>query len=471
MQNLSQTKIVATIGPSSWDTNTLSEMIKNGMQMARINASFADASEIERVATQIRKLSPRVALLLDTMGHKIRTAGYEDDITLKENDEILLIADDGSKVASKTIAITYPDLEKYLKGGERILLDDGNIVLEVKTVLGKEIVCTVIDGGVLKKRKTVNIPNVHLEFPGLSEKDTQDIKTATALNFDYISASFVRDMNDILLIRDVMGATDTKLIAKIENMEGVENFDRILPLVDGIMVARGDLGVELPLEKVPILQKQFIKKCRSMGKLSIVATQMLESMRENPRPTRAEVSDVANAVLDGTDALMLSAETSTGKYPVESVIRMREIALEVEKTQELEKIEGYTRASIETDTLCKYMVDLVAELKIKAIVTLSQTGKTIESLSRHRLGVWIYNINSNPQIIRQYNVRRAVSGMYMKDIRNDRDEIISGAVQVVYAQGSLELSDKIAIITGSSITNKATNSIVEIAAVKDILSK
>jgi pyruvate kinase len=471
MQNLSHTKIVATIGPSTWDEKVLHEMISSGLSMARINASFADFKELQEVSTKIRKLSARVALMLDTMGHKIRATGFEEQMKLVKGREVVIIPDSGTKTASDTFAVTYPNLHKLLQGGEKILIDDGSIELQVKEIFNKEIVCTVITGGVVKKMKTVNIPGIHLEFPALSEKDKEDIKFAVENNFDYISASFIRNINDVVAVREVMGKTDTKLIAKIENAEGVENFDNILGLVDGIMIARGDLGVETSLEKVPVLQKQFILKCRQAGKLSIVATQMLDSMRESPRPTRAEVSDIANAVMDGADALMLSAETSVGKYPVECVKQMNIIACEAERVLKPQPVIGDTRASEDTDILCRHVFNLVNDLHLKGVIVLSKTGKTVESLARHRMNVPIWNVSPNPQLIRQYGVFRGVHGIYIRDFKSDRDETTMAAVEVVYAQGNLELHDKIAIISGSSITNKDTNSIVEISTVKDILNK
>lgn len=471
MQKLAHTKIVATIGPASWDEDTLHKMIGNGLAMARINASFADEKELLEVSQKIRKLSARVAIMLDTMGHKIRATGFDAEMKLVAGKKVTIIPDTGSKTPSDTFAITYPGLHKLVSGGEKILIDDGNIELEVKEVFNKEISCEIITGGILKKMKTVNIPGIHLEFPNLSEKDRKDIRFAVDNNFDYISASFIRNISDVVAIKDVMGKTDTKLIAKIENSEGVENFDNILGLVDGIMVARGDLAVETSFEKVPILQKQFIYKCRQVGKLSIVATQILESMRENPRPTRAEVSDAANAVIDGADALMLSAETSVGKYPVQSVERLNKIAAQAEGALLPQPVTGRTRASEDTDILCRYVNGLVRDLNLKGVVVLSKTGKTVESLARHRLNVTIWNVSPNPQLIRQYGVLRGVHGIYIKNFKSDRDETVMAAVEVAYGQGNLELHDKIAIISGSSITNKDTNSIVEISTIKDILNK
>lgn len=469
MQKLARTKIVATIGPATWSDEVLLEMIENGLQMARINASFADFAELERVSTQLRRLSPKVAVMLDTMGHKIRVTGFEADRKLNEGDKIILIPETQTESPEGTIQITYPNLHKFVNKNNKILIDDGNLVLIVKDVKAKEVHCEVKVGGTLKKRKTVNVPNVHLDFPTLPEKDKQDIRYAVDHNFDYISASFIRNVEDVMAVREEMGETDTKLIAKIEDAEGVEEFDEILKVVDGIMVARGDMGVELPLEEVPIKQKQFIQKCRMAGKLVIVATQMLESMRENPRPTRAEASDVANAVMDGTDAMMLSAETSSGKYPIESVITMNTIAKRAEQVLRPQPVWGRTDASEETDVLCKSLVSMVDELDLKGVIVISQTGKTVRSLARHRLKVPIWNISNNPKLIRQTNLFRGVEGIYVKQLNQDRDSLVAKAAEIVYTQGLLDINDKIAIISGSSIKKKSLNSILEIAQVKDLL--
>ncbi|KKR06153.1 MAG: Pyruvate kinase [candidate division WS6 bacterium GW2011_GWF2_39_15] len=469
MQKLPHTKIIATIGPSSWNEEVLKEMIENGMQMARINASFADFAELERVSTLLRKLSSRVTIMLDTKGHKIRVTGFEHERELKEGERIILIPETSAISTDNTIQITYPNLHKFVNKNTKILIDDGNLILNVVDTKAKEVHCVVKAGGILKTRKTVNVPGVHLDFPDLSQKDIDDIKYAVEHNFDYISASFIRDRNDVEAVKTVMGKTDTKLIAKIEDGEGVSNIDEIIPLVDGIMIARGDMGVELPLEEVPIKQKIIIQKCRIAGKLVIVATQMLESMKESPRPTRAEVSDVANAVMDGTDAMMLSAETSTGKYPIDAVRVMATVAKESEKVLKSQPISGRTSASEETDVLCKTVVALIEELNLKGIIVISQSGTTVRSLTRHRLKVPIWNISNNPKLIRQMDIYRGVTGIYIKQFNTDRDTMASKAAEVVYSQGLLAIDDKIAIICGSSIKRKNLNSILEIAQVKDLL--
>ncbi len=466
-----KTKIVCTIGPASWEEDVLKALIDQGMNVARINASFADAKELGFVADRVRAISNTTAIALDLMGHKIRVTGFDTDKAIEEGQQITLIPQTTVAMPDHVIQTTYPNLAKFVHAGVQILIDDGNLVLEVKHVKGKEVVCKVKIGGILKKRKTVNVPNVHLEFPALTEKDANDIKFGIDSNVDYIFGSFIRNKQDVMMIREAMGKSDTKFIAKIEDWEGVEKFDEILEVVDGVMVARGDMGVELPLEDVPIIQKMMIQKCRNAGKLVIVATQMLESMKENPRPTRAETNDVANSVMDGTDAVMLSAESSVGKYPVLTVETMNRIALAAEAAVRPSPVNGRTRASHETDILCASISQYVDALDLKAVIVLSKTGKTIESLSRHRIKVPIYNISSNPKLIRQYNAFRGVEGIYLDKVADDRDKITSQAMEKVYSLGLLNLKDKVAIISGSSIKNKSLNSILEIAQVKDILQK
>jgi len=472
MDSFSKTKIVATIGPSSWDEVVLREMIANGMDVARINASFADFDELDRVSKSIREISPRVALMLDTKGYKIRVTGFDKDRELKNGNKIVVVSDSYQKdnaLSDEYLRITYPTLSIDITRNSTILLDDGNFVLKVIDIKGEELICEVLQGGVLRPKKTVNIPNTHLNFPPLSQKDIDDIKYAVENNFDFISASYIRTVNDIARVRDIMGKTETKLIAKIEDREGIDNFDQILNFVDGVMIGRGDMGVEIPLAEVPIIQKQLIYKCRCVGKPIIVATQMLESMKEHIRPTRAEVSDVANAIMDGCDAVMLSAETSTGEYPTESVKMMNDIALKVEDVLKPQRVEGYTQATIETDILCSSLFDIVQNLNLKGIVVLSETGKTSQSISRHRLNIPIWEVGTNIQRIRQNSLLRGVKGYYIKEIPDDRDNAISSAVGCIYSYGELDLNDKIAIISGSSIKNRSNNSILEISTVKDVI--
>lgn len=466
MNSIAKTKIIATIGPSSWNDKVLKDMFDAGMQLARINASFADYAELERVSQQLRGLSPRIATILDTQGTKIRVRGLENDVEVK--DTLVLSSVDNPN--PNIIKITYPNLQNDVIVGTKILLDDGNIQLIVKEIRNMDVICDVTQGGVLKPNKTVNIPDINLNFPILTEKDQQDIKYAAELKFDFVSASFVRNKEDIIHVRKLLGDSRTKIIAKIENRQGVDKFDEILEESDAIMIARGDMGVELELEEVPILQKQMIYKCRRAGKPVIVATQMLESMKDNKRPTRAEVSDVANAVMDGSDCLMLSAETSTGKYPVEAVRMMNKIAFKTEDVMKLSPVFGKTDAGDEVDELGMTACKFTEEINLKAILIISDVENVVGTISRHRPNIPIFVVNTSLPSIRRNVMYRGVKTYHINELSDDRDTNITIAVAKIYGSGELELLDKIAIISGSSIKNKETDSILEIVTVKDILN-
>ncbi|MFA7628223.1 MAG: pyruvate kinase [Candidatus Dojkabacteria bacterium] len=467
MKNFSKTKIIATIGPSSWDRDILEEMFDNGMEVARINASFADKAEVERVTRTLREVSPRIAIMLDTQGTKVRVVGVEKEIRIEEKVSL----SSANQSVPNSIKISYPDLHNTVTRNTKILLDDGTIKLNVEDIKGPEIICNVLQPGILKPNKTVNIPEIDLNFPIFTEKDEVDIRTAIENKLDFICVSFVRNAQDILYARELVKGSNLKIIAKIENRAGLENFDEILAKADGIMIARGDLGVETPLENIPILQKQMIFKCRSVGKPVIVATQMLESMRENTNPTRAEVSDVANSVMDGTDTLMLSAETSTGKHPVQAVKTMTQIAKNTENVMQLTTIYGRTSCSREVDEICKSVAILSESIPLKGIVVISDQEGTIGSITRHRPNVPIWSMSSSISRIRQDLLYRGVKTYHIKDLPDDRDESATLAIQTIYTHGELDLSDKIAIISGSSIRNKDSDIILEIVTIKDILNQ
>lgn len=466
MNSIAKTKIIATIGPSSWDDSVLRKMAESGMLLARINASFADFAELERVTKQIRNISPRIATILDTQGTKIRIKGLTKEIEVKGTLTLTSYENPNPNI----LQITYPSLERDVVIGTRILLDDGNIQLDVREINGKDVVCNVVQEGILKPNKTVNIPDINLHFPAVTEKDKQDIEYAKKLNFDFVCASFARNKKDIQIVKSILEGSNTKVIAKIENKQGVLNFDEILKEADAIMIARGDMGVELDLEEVPIMQKQMIFKCRMAGKPVIVATQMLESMKSNKRPTRAEVSDVANAVMDGADCMMLSAETSTGSNPLESVKMMNRIALRTEDIMKFSPVYGETEAGSEVDkfaiTTCKF----AEEIHFNAILIISDSKSVVGSVSRHRPSMPIYVVSSSIESIRENSLYRGVQTYYIKELSDDRDTNILIAVEKIYGSGKLDLLDKIAIISGSSIKNKKTDSILEIVTVKDILN-
>lgn len=333
-----KTKIVCTLGPATDNPEVLKELMLAGMDVARINFShgnYIDQDDRVQLLKKVREeLGLYIPLLLDTQGPEIRIGRFRNNgVVLKDGNEFTLLNADIVGDESR-VSITYKELYNEINIGRTILVNDGTIELRAKEIIDKDIVCEVIHGGKLTNRKSINIPDFNVNLPGITQKDVEDIKYGISAGFDFIAASFVRKPQDVLEIRKVLeenNGSNIKIISKIENREGINNFDDILEISDGIMIARGDLGVEIPMEEVPIRQKEFIKKANAKGKPIITATQMLESMISNPRPTRAEVSDVANAVYDGTSAIMLSGETATGMFPVECVKTMDKIACAIEE--------------------------------------------------------------------------------------------------------------------------------------------
>jgi pyruvate kinase len=403
------------------------------------------------------------------MGNKIRTAGFKDIKQVKKGDTLILLPTTVEPTQESEIQITYNSLHNDVSRGAKILLDDGNLELTVTDIQDKSVICSIENDYNIKPRKTVNIPNQELSFPPLTEKDIQDIKYAVDLDYDFIALSFVQNSQVVNKAREILGDSGINIISKIENQAGLDNFDEILNASDAIMIARGDLGVEIPFERIPIIQKQLIYRCRAVGKPVIVATQMLESMRDMPHATRAEVSDVANSIIDGTDAVMLSAETSTGKYPVKSVEAMNKIALTTEDALTPQLVYGNTGAGRDTDEICKNVFDLSNSIDLKAVVVVSESGRTVNSLSRHRLSIPIFEITDDIKRIRRDNLIRGIKCFYSRELSTDRDENIRKAIEIVFSYGELDFNDKIAIISGSSIKNKDSNTILEIASVKDII--
>src|SRR3990172_442029 len=322
-----RTKIVCTIGPSSWPVPVLTKMVEAGMNVARLNGAFADVAELDRVAKLVRSISPDVALLLDIKGHEVRLNKFSEDIAVEPGKEIII----GSTDKDPIYPITYPELYKEITAGQLILIDKGETKLVLKRIEDGKIYASVVNGTVIKGGKGMNFPGAKLSNPALTPRDIEQIAFCVKDNWEFVAASFVRNAEDVRTVRKHLEGSSTRLISKIEDQQGADNFDEILKESDGIMVARGDMGAEIPIERLPILQKEFIYKCNQAAKPVITATNMLESMIEKPLPTRAEITDVANAVLDGTDALMTSGETSGGKYPLESVETMSKIAVENEK--------------------------------------------------------------------------------------------------------------------------------------------
>ncbi|EGT5258616.1 pyruvate kinase, partial [Clostridioides difficile] len=385
LNNVKKTKIVCTLGPASQSEEVLTQLMQNGLNVCRFNFSHGSHEEHkERIdmAKKVReKLNKPVAILLDTKGPEIRTGNFEDpEVFLEEGQKFTITMKDimGTK---EMCTVSYKGLAEDVKSGDSILIDDGLVGLRVKEINGEDIVCVVENSGIVKNHKGVNVPGVKINLPAITPKDISDIEFGISQGIDYIAASFVRKASDVLAIREVLennNATDIQIISKIENQEGVENLDEILKVSDGIMVARGDLGVEIPTEEMPIVQKMMIKKCNELAKPVVTATQMLDSMIRNPRPTRAEVTDVANAIYDGTDAIMLSGETAAGKYPVEAVKMMATIAKRTEETLDYDRLlkENGTNNVTVTDAISHATCTTAVDLNASAIITSTSSGYT-----------------------------------------------------------------------------------------------
>jgi len=390
-----KTKIVCTLGPSSGNEHTLKEMIKAGMNVARLNFSHGSHDGHKKMIDLIKavrsEMEAPVAIMLDTKGPEIRLMTFAGHRAMLEDGKQFILTANEIEGSAEAVSVTYKKLPQHLKPGDKILLNDGAIELKVNACTDTDVITTVVHGGEITDRKSMNIPGVNLEMPYLSENDKNDILFGIENDVDYIAASFVRTKEDVIALRKFInfnGGHDIRIISKIENLEGIDNFDDILDSSDGIMVARGDMGVEVEYEKLPGIQKRFISKCYQSGKMVITATQMLESMIQNPTPTRAEITDVANAVFDGTSAVMLSGETAMGKFPVEAVQVMAKIAEQAEKDAFEMDAYGNMRYEIDfsdlTNAVCDAACTTARDLKAAAIIAPTKYGQTARRMSKFR---------------------------------------------------------------------------------------
>lgn len=458
---MKKTKIICTMGPNTNDRNVMKALAENGMDIARFNFSHGDYTEQKGRLDMLRSVSEEVGLpiaaLLDTKGPEIRTG------LLKDGQKVTLVAGQTYTLTTRDIIgdetmghINYNGLNEDVTTGNKILIDDGLIELEVQEVNGTDIVCTVINGGELGQRKGVNVPNVKIKLPALTEKDKEDIRFGIAQGFDFIAASFVRTADAILEIKEMLAEAGStiQVIAKIENAEGIENLDAIIEASDGIMVARGDLGVELPAHQIPHLQKMMIRKCNVACKPIITATQMLDSMIRNPRPTRAEVTDVANAVYDGTDAVMLSGETAMGKYPVEALKMMCQICEDSEKHLDYNSYRQ-RRVSAENEknisnAVCYSTVSTAHDLEATAIVAPTITGFTTRLLSKWRPGVQIIGLSPSATAVRQMQIYWGVKPFQAKRAEST-DILIWSSLELLKDKGVLKAGD-LTVVTAGVVT-------------------
>ncbi len=463
---MKKTKIICTLGPASSDREVLKSLMLSGMDIARLNFSHGTHEEHKVRADLIKEVREEldipVAILLDTKGPEIRTKLLKDGkkVTLQTGQTFTLTTGD-EPGDENGVAITYETLCQDVNPGSRILIDDGLIELEVKSIEGTDIVCLVINGGELGERKGVNVPYVKLRLPGITQQDKDDILFGVQQGFDYIAASFVRDASVIREIRKLLdenGGAGMGIIAKIENAEGVENIDEIIQEADGIMVARGDLGVEIPASEVPHIQKTIIRKCNENYVPVITATQMLDSMIRNPRPTRAEVTDVANAIYDGTDAIMLSGETAAGKYPLASLKMMVEIAETTESFLDYESsIKNRTlyRQGPVSSAVGRAAVRVARDLGAKAIVTPTMAGKTAWLISNFRPEVPIYAVTPNEVVEHRLQLAWGVYPLKGYEMKSTAS-IISQAMTAVQDKGLVKKGDLLVFTAGDPATNMRT---------------
>ena len=455
---MKKTKIVCTMGPNTNDKNIMLELAKNGMDVARFNFSHGDYAEHQsrlEILKEVRKeLDRPVAALLDTKGPEIRTGVLKDGkkVSLKEGQTFTLTTRE--IVGDETIThINYSGLNEDVAAGNKILIDDGLIELEVVKVDGTEIVCTVINGGELGEKKGVNVPNVKIKLPALTEKDKEDIRFGIKQGFDFIAASFVRTADCIREIKEMLDAEGSaiKVIAKIENAEGIENLDEIIAVADGIMVARGDMGVEIPAQEVPHIQKEIIRKCNEACKTVITATQMLDSMIRNPRPTRAEVTDVANAVYDGTDAVMLSGETAMGKYPIDALKMMVSIVEETEayldySAYRVRKVTEENMKNI-SNAVCSASVSTAHDIGADYIIAPSITGFTSMMLSKWRPAARIIGMSPSTTTVRQMMLQWGVTPVWSRRAEST-DELIENSLGELKSSEILKTGDLVVITAG-----------------------
>lgn len=475
-----KTKIVCTIGPSSESLENTKKLISAGMNVARLNFSHGDYEEhgnrIKNIRQACEELGKTVAILLDTKGPEIRLGKLkEEPIELIAGESITLTTEEilGDR---ERIPVTYKDLPGDVHVGSTILIDDGLIGLTVTGVEGTEIKCQIVNSGPIKSKKGVNVPGVAISMPGITEKDANDIRFGIEQGVDFIAASFVRRASDVLEIRELLEKHDARyiqIISKIENQQGVDNLDEILEVSDGLMVARGDLGVEIPAEEVPLVQKQMIEKCNRVGKPVITATQMLDSMQRNPRPTRAEASDVANAIFDGTDAIMLSGETAAGKYPVESVQTMSRIAERAESALRYREIftkQAEAQQTTVTEAISQAVANSSLDLNAKAIVTSTESGYTARMVSKYRPKSPIIAVTPVEQVRRRLQL---VWGVITVDGKSAStiDEMVDIAVQGAIHSGIVRLGDTVIITAGVPVGRSGTTNLIKIHNIGELIAK
>lgn len=476
---MKKTKIVCTIGPASENKEVFKQLVLNGLNVARLNFSHGSHEEhrerIEMIKEVREELNEPVAILLDTKGPEIRTGKFKDpEVELKEGQKFTVTTRD--VLGDHSIcSVSYKGLANDVKPGDTILIDDGLVGLRVENIVdGTDIECTVENAGVVKNNKGVNVPGVKINLPAITEKDISDIKFGIEMDIDFIAASFVRKAADVLAIREILEAENAdhiQIISKIENQEGMDNLDEIIEVSDGLMVARGDLGVEIPTEEIPLAQKEMIKKCNKAGKPVITATQMLDSMIRNPRPTRAEVTDVANAIFDGTDAIMLSGETAAGKYPIDAVKVMANIAKRAEASidyHNLLKTKSIEREISVTDAISHATCTTAADLDASAILTATSSGYTTRMVSKFRPSAPIIAATTKESVRRRLSLIWGVQSILTEQLQST-DDIINISVQKALEAKLINNGDLIVITAGVPVGVAGTTNLIKVHIVGEVI--
>ena len=474
-----KTKIVCTMGPNLFEKHLIAPLMKAGMNVARFNFSHGTYETHQHYYDEVCRIRDElglpVAAMLDTKGPEIRVRSFKNGRVTLQNGQLFTLTTDEVEGDEERVSITYKELPQDIAVGSSILIDDGLIGMQVERIDGADIVCRVLNGGVVSNNKGVNIPNAHLSMPFISEKDHQDILFAIKNGYDFIAASFTRCADDIMQIRHILQENNChtiNIIAKIENMEGVENIDEILRVVDGVMVARGDLGVEVPLEDVPSLQKKLIQRGIAAGKPVITATQMLDSMIKNPRPTRAEATDVANAIYDGTSAIMLSGESAVGAYPVEAVETMVRIALRAEADMDyIRRFSRDTSASTDvTNAISHATVTSAHDLNASAIITVTKSGSTARILSRYRPACVIVGCTTEKHVWRQLALSWGTVPLMIAEESNT-DDLFEHAVDAAVQNGLVHDGELVVLTAGVPLGISGTTNLMKVHVVGHLLSR
>ncbi|MGI6073342.1 MAG: pyruvate kinase [Fermentimonas sp.] len=454
------TKIVATISDKRCDVQFLADLYNAGMNVVRLNSAHLNEEGFSKIINNVREVSDEIAILVDTKGPEIRTTVTESDIVLSGGDQVKVAGDPNGISSRDTIYVSYSNIASEMAVGEDILIDDGEVDLKVIDIKDGQILCKVMNDGVIGSRKSVNIPGVRINLPAITDRDIKFIELSVKYDVDFIAHSFVRNKEDVLAVQNILDGlnSDIKIIAKIENQEGVDNADEILETAYGIMIARGDLGVEVAQEKIPGIQRILIRQAIHHKKPVIVATQMLHSMIHNPRPTRAEITDIANAIYYRTDAMMLSGETAYGKYPVEAVKTMARTAYEAEQTKlpenDIRVPYDYEDEKEITEYLAKQAVKACSKLNVKAIVTDSHTGRTARVLAAFRGKSPVYAITTSKKLARALSLSYGITAGYQQgaginNTKESRRDYFIQAIKTLVEKKMIEPNDRVAYLGGS----------------------